>query len=78
MVTRCTLSSAIFDEIIHRVARVTRPEPIILFGSAARGDVGPNGDIELLVVKRGDHDRGRLLGDPYLVARGAGRWMSPS
>lgn len=29
-------------EIIRRIVEVARPEKIILFGSAARGEMGPN------------------------------------
>lgn len=45
------------DEIIRRIVEVAHPERIILFGSAARGDVGPDSDLDLLVVKRGVHRR---------------------
>ena len=41
------------DDIIQRIVEVARPERIILFGSAARGEMGPNGDIDLLIVKEG-------------------------
>ncbi len=37
---------AVADEI----ARQFRPERIILFGSHARGDAGPDSDVDLLVV----------------------------
>ena len=41
------------DDIIRRVAEVAQPEQVILFGSAARGDMGPNSDVDILVVKDG-------------------------
>jgi predicted nucleotidyltransferase len=34
----------------RRLARQFRPDRIILFGSHARGDAGPDSDIDLLVV----------------------------
>ena len=41
------------DDIIHRIVEVAQPEKIILFGSAARGDMGSNSDLDLLIVKEG-------------------------
>ena len=41
----------LLDEIIRRVVEVADPDKIILFGSAARGRMGPNSDLDLLVVK---------------------------
>ena len=40
------------DEVIRRVVEVARPERIILFGSAARGAMGPHSDVDLLVVAK--------------------------
>lgn len=40
----------VLDEIFHRIVEVARPERIILFGSAARGQVGGDSDLDLLVV----------------------------
>ncbi len=44
------LSDEILQEIVHRIVEVAQPENIILFGSAARGEMGPNSDMDLLVV----------------------------
>lgn len=63
----------ILDEIIRRVVEVARPERIILFGSAARGKMGPNSDVDLLVIKRGKFDRSRLAGDVYMNLHGVGQ-----
>jgi predicted nucleotidyltransferase len=49
-----TLAAETLQEIIRRIVEVAQPEQIILFGSAARGQMGPNSDVDLLVVKRGD------------------------
>ena len=51
----------VLQEIIRRVVETAQPEKIIMFGSAARGEMGPNSDVDLLVVKRGRYDRGGLL-----------------
>lgn len=41
------------DDIIRRVVETAQPEKIILFGSAARDDMGPNSDVDLLIIKEG-------------------------
>ena len=51
--SKATLDREKLDDIIQRIVEVARPEKIILFGSAARGDMGPNSDVDLLVVKEG-------------------------
>jgi uncharacterized protein len=43
----------LLDEITRRIREVSDPEQIILFGSRARGDFGPDSDIDILVVKAG-------------------------
>ena len=45
------------SEVIRRIVEVAQPEKIILFGSAVRGEVGPNSDLDLLVIKSGVHRR---------------------
>jgi predicted nucleotidyltransferase len=37
-------------EILHRIVPVMHPLRVILFGSAARGEMGPDSDIDLLVI----------------------------
>ena len=44
------------DEIVRRIVEVAQPEKIILFGSAARGEMGPHSDLDFLIIKSGaDH-----------------------
>lgn len=50
----------ILDEIVRRVVEVAQPDRIILFGSAARGEMGPDSDLDLLVVKADVPHRRRL------------------
>jgi predicted nucleotidyltransferase len=38
------------DEVVRRLVAAFRPERIYLFGSAARGDGGPDSDFDLMVV----------------------------
>lgn len=51
--TNRRLEQSTLDEIIRRVVEVADPERIILFGSAARGEMGPHSDVDLLIVKDG-------------------------
>ena len=52
-----TLSEEVLQEIIHRIVQAVAPEKIILFGSAVRGEMGPDSDVDLLVVKSNVHRR---------------------
>ncbi len=45
------------QEVIRRIVDVAQPERIILFGSAARGELGPNSDVDVLVIKSGAERR---------------------
>ena len=45
------------DDIIRRIAEVAQPERIILFGSAARGDMTRNSDVDL-IIRRMIHANG--------------------
>src|SRR5437870_5258951 len=38
------------DRMVKRIVKKFHPEKIILFGSQARGDAGPDSDIDLLIV----------------------------
>ena len=62
----------VLREIVRRVVEVAQPERIILFGSAARGTMGPNSDVDLLVVKSGRCNRSRLIDAIYRNMHGAG------
>ena len=55
------LDRATLDDIIRRVVEIAEPERIILFGSAARGEMNRHSDVDLLIVKEG--------GDAELRAR---------
>ncbi|MGP0069414.1 MAG: nucleotidyltransferase domain-containing protein [Isosphaeraceae bacterium] len=41
---------AILDEMVRRMVETVHPLRIVLFGSAARGEMGPHSDLEALVV----------------------------
>lgn len=68
-----TSTKEILDEIISRIVSVADPDKIILFGSGARGELKPNSDLDLLVVKAGPVHRRRLSQAIYMNLFGVGR-----
>jgi predicted nucleotidyltransferase len=61
------------DEIIRRIVEVAHPQRIILFGSAARGTMGPDSDLDLLVVAEPPVHRRHLAQDIYERMFGVGQ-----
>lgn len=59
-------------EIIRRIAAVAEPQKIILFGSSAHESARPGSDFDLLVIKAGDYDAGRLVEEIYMNLLGVG------
>jgi predicted nucleotidyltransferase len=55
----------VLADVVARVVEAARPDKIILFGSAARGEMGPNSDIDLLVIKSGKFNRDRVTREIY-------------
>lgn len=47
------LRADVLREIVRRIVEAVAPEKIIMFGSAARGDMRPDSDVDLLIVKPG-------------------------
>ena len=41
---------AVLADIVRRIVRAAKPEKIVLFGSAARGTMGPDSDYDLMVI----------------------------
>jgi len=55
---QAALLDSILTETLKRIKAVIQPKQVILFGSAARGDMGEDSDIDLLVVTpSGTHRR---------------------
>ncbi len=66
--------NAVLAEIIRRLVDAYRPERIYLFGSAARGESGPDSDYDLLVVVPDDAPaRRRGAGLAYEALWGTGK-----
>src|ERR1019366_552302 len=42
--------NAIIDRMVKRIVKQFDPEQVILFGSHARGEAGPDSDVDLLIV----------------------------
>jgi|SRR2546430_8554188 len=72
MKRRGKVDKKVLQDVVRRIVAVARPEKIILFGSAARGEMGPNSDLDLLVIKGGRFHRGRLTEAVYSSLHGAG------
>jgi len=68
-----TVDPLILDEIVHRIVACASPEKIILFGSGARGEMGPDSDIDLLIIKEGEFDAGALTEAIYMQLIGVGQ-----
>lgn len=69
---RRTLEQTVLNEIVRRIVEVAQPDRIILFGSAARGEMGPDSDVDLLVIKSGVEHRGQLEERIYMNLFGVG------
>ena len=69
---RGKLSPRVLGDIVRRVVEVSEPQRIVLFGSAVRGTMRAESDVDLLVVKGGRFHRGRLVDAIYRNLRGAG------
>ena len=54
------MTEAVPNELLDAVVTFFRPLRVILFGSAARGDAGPDSDIDLLVLVDDDTPPERL------------------
>lgn len=67
-----TVDQKALDEIIRRIIEVARPEKIVLFGSAATGRMGPNSDLDLLVIMPDGIHRRRTAQAIYSSLKGIG------
>ena len=65
------LSQSTLDNIIGRIVEVAQPEKIILFGSAARGSMASDSDVDLLIIKDGA-DSLQLMASIYKRLHGVG------
>lgn len=66
------LTDQVLQEIVRRIVEIAHPRQIILFGSAARGDMHPNSDVDLLVVVEAPVHRRRIAQSIYCNLVGVG------
>ncbi len=62
----------LLDELVRRTVAAAHPVRIILFGSAARAAMGPDSDLDLLVVVRDGVHRRKTAQAIYKGLRGIG------
>jgi predicted nucleotidyltransferase len=51
------LTDELLQEIVRRIVAAVQPQKIILFGSGAGKEMGPDSDLDLLVIKKCTHRR---------------------
>ncbi|MBI5016603.1 MAG: nucleotidyltransferase domain-containing protein [Deltaproteobacteria bacterium] len=59
-------------ETVRRIVRSVHPKKILLFGSAARGEMGPNSDLDLLVIVADGQHRRKTAQEIYRNLVGVG------
>ncbi|HPO16562.1 MAG TPA: nucleotidyltransferase domain-containing protein [Candidatus Hydrogenedentes bacterium] len=82
------LDEQLLKEIVRRILDVASPERIILFGSASKGEMTSDSDIDLLIVEPEIHNRQeeyarirRALGDleyPFDIILITSQWFEES
>ncbi|MCU0645183.1 MAG: nucleotidyltransferase domain-containing protein [bacterium] len=50
------ITPELIDYIVQKIVNAIDPEKIILFGSYARGDISKNSDLDLFIIKDGNHE----------------------
>jgi len=62
----------VLQEIVRRIVEAVHPDRIILFGSRARGEAGPDSDYDILIIAPTDLPELDRTGPLYLRLRGLG------
>jgi predicted nucleotidyltransferase len=70
MIKKTRVETKVIDRLVGQVVDAVRPLRVILFGSAARGDMGPDSDIDLLVVVPNGTDCGSISKKLYCTVGG--------
>ncbi len=60
----------VIEELVQKIVKVVKPQRIILFGSAARGEFGDASDIDLLIIMPEGTHRRRTAQKLYRQIRG--------
>jgi predicted nucleotidyltransferase len=67
-----TANVGLLDELVRRILEVSKPKRLILFGSAARGEMGPASDLDILVIMPDGAHRRRTAQTIYRSLAGLG------
>ncbi len=65
MASRGDTLEQIEEDLVRRIVEAVHPKRIILFGSAARGQMGPHSDLDVLVVMPDGAHRRHTMEDLY-------------
>jgi len=60
----------LIDEAVRRIVREAGPVQVIVFGSATRGNTGPDSDLDFLVVVPNGEDRVEIAHRVHRAMRG--------
>lgn len=72
MATVIPLNETTLKELVRRIVDAVGPRRILLFGSAARGDMGPDSDLDILVIMSDGVHRRRIAQAIHLGLFGLG------
>ena len=82
------IDESLIEEIVRRILSTATPDRIILFGSAATGEMTRDSDLDLLIVERDPGDRRKEsvkidatlsgLGYPFEVIVISSEWFEAS
>jgi uncharacterized protein len=70
METSTVIDQATLDQLVARIVETAHPRRIVLFGSAARGQMGPHSDVDLLVIMPDGVHRRRTSQGLYMALAG--------
>jgi len=65
------VTDQVLAEMVQAIVREVNPEKIILFGSRVRGEVGPDSDLDLMIVEREEFGKDRRRLDELVRIREA-------
>ncbi|MEW6357777.1 MAG: nucleotidyltransferase domain-containing protein [Planctomycetota bacterium] len=60
------------SEMVQRIVQAVHPDKVVLFGSRARGDNGPDSDFDILIVAPSPYPRWRRAVPLYRLLGGMG------
>jgi predicted nucleotidyltransferase len=66
------LKPEVLNEVVDRIVQAVRPQRIVLFGLAATGRMGPDSDLDLLVIMPDGIHRRRTAQAVYFSLKGLG------